>query len=115
MIKEFLEFYRLDATSSVFIPEVNLVLFLNAIDKKLQKKSRQELSKELKLTVSNDKPLLVEILSRFMKLGSSPAVSTSKQVPATADTKQEEKLQKTGEKEDTKNKVTETWRINEVG
>lgn len=54
---------------------------------KSQKNSRQELSKELKLTAPNERPLLVEIITRFTKSHSLATINPK-------ELKQEDKGQK---------------------
>ena len=82
LIREYLEFYKLDYSKQIFVPETNLTTVPEA--------SRDTLAAKTGLTNQDDgrKPLLLHILEAHMK-GEKSAVTSS--APNLADTRQNSK------------------------
>ena len=61
LVRDFLEFYRLDYTLSIYMPEVNL--------SQQQAMSKEELQHKVGLGSKSDdtKPLMVQVLENFLK------------------------------------------------
>jgi hypothetical protein len=69
LVKDFLEFYKLDYTLAIFMPEVNLT--------QQSAMSKQELSKKVGLAEpSNQKPLMAQLIEGFLS-NERPASSAS--------------------------------------
>ena len=64
LIREFLEFYRLDYTLAIFNPETNL---------KGKTPDKEALAKKAGINASKDKPILLELLEAIQSVNFSSA------------------------------------------